>query len=115
VTEWPLALCDANTLDLESDLQPMDTVFPHGCIESYTIHHNPHQQWHYVSEQSPFELWVFNTADTTGLKPGQYSLQCTLVQHANNAVAHCAFQNVEYAALGEPRESIEFRLFAVYQ
>ena len=76
VRDWPLALCDASTLTRQDDLRPVDSVFPHGCIEGYTVHQNPKQKWCYISDQQPSELWVFNTADTGSLSPGeQYVLK----------------------------------------
>ncbi|KAL9104085.1 MAG: hypothetical protein Q9163_000937 [Psora crenata] len=69
VRDWPLAVCDASTLNREEDLRPIDSVFAHGYIEGYTVHHNPKQRWCYLSDQQPSELWVFNTADTGSRAP----------------------------------------------
>ena len=67
VTEWPLALCDARSVDKERDLQPSDIVKPDYVGESYVAYHNPAHKWHYLKDQSFEEAWVIKLFDS---KPG---------------------------------------------
>ncbi|KAK0727160.1 hypothetical protein B0T26DRAFT_119283 [Lasiosphaeria miniovina] len=94
VREWPLALCDASSVD-SSDLREHDTVFdPSTARENLMVHFNANQRWYYLSEQLPSELWVFRQCDSSG-KPG---------------VPHASFQLPTQANDPDgPRESIEVR------
>ncbi|KAK1749797.1 hypothetical protein QBC47DRAFT_395344 [Echria macrotheca] len=95
VREWPLAVCDASSVD-PSDLRKHDTVFdPSTARENLMVHFNANQRWHYLSEQLPSELWVFRQWDSSG-KPGVPHVSFELPRQANDPP-------------GEPRESIEVR------
>lgn len=67
--EWPLAVCDASSVDA-SDLREHDTVFDSTTArENLMVHFNANQRWYYLSEQLPSELWAFRQYDSSG-KPG---------------------------------------------
>ncbi|EME81578.1 uncharacterized protein MYCFIDRAFT_121755, partial [Pseudocercospora fijiensis CIRAD86] len=71
VRDWPLALCDASTLNPSEDLQEIDAVFPTGFLEGYTVHYSKGQRWCYISDQKPSEMWLFNIADSASSVPGK--------------------------------------------
>ncbi|KAF2120272.1 hypothetical protein BDV96DRAFT_642114 [Lophiotrema nucula] len=98
LNDWPLAVCDMSSIDPENDLSKSDSVSPDGVVEAYVAHYNPNQRWYYLSEHMPSELLVFRAAD---LEKG-------------GTVPHCAFYNPACPTNEEPRESIEFRVIAVY-
>ncbi len=62
--DWPLAMCDAETVDHINDLIPCDIVGRAVYTENLQVYHNPRQEWHYLSGQLPSELMVFRQSDT---------------------------------------------------
>ena len=63
--DWPLALCDASTLDVPRDVVPTDIIFRNFIAENCMVHYSEGQRWHYLADQSPAELLVFKAADTS--------------------------------------------------
>lgn len=64
VRDWPLALCDAKTIDAANDLVVSDVVYQDHSEENYQVHYNPKQRWLYLSDQQPSEMLVFRCADS---------------------------------------------------
>ncbi|KAI4233711.1 MAG: hypothetical protein LQ349_004235 [Xanthoria aureola] len=64
VRDWPLALCDARTIDPARDLVTGDVVYQDHAEENYQVCYNPRQRWLYLSDQMPHEMLVFRTADS---------------------------------------------------
>jgi len=64
VRDWPLALCSADTIDPNQDLEPCDLVYSDYVVENMQTYHNDKQRWFYLSDQMPNEAWVFLQADT---------------------------------------------------
>ena len=63
VRDWPLALCDAKTIDSANDLVTADVVYQDHSEEKYQVHYKPKQRWFYLSDQQPSEMLVFSCAD----------------------------------------------------
>lgn len=73
ITEWPLALCDYESMD-KKDLRatdqvkrlkgskPSDNAFVE--IESYVAHHNPKHHWYYLENQAFYEGWLIKLYDS---------------------------------------------------
>lgn len=117
VRDWPLALCDASTINAHEDLVACDRVFTDFCAETYQVHYSPQQQWYYLSDQMPNEILLFRAADScSGLGPGEssdlYDLAC--VDDTRTGVAHAAFRNPNASSVDSPRESIEARFFVFF-
>lgn len=72
VQEWPLAVCDARTVDTKQDLIKLDSIFPQGFNQGHIVFHSLNHRWSYLSHQKTSELWVFNSADTQGCPPGRF-------------------------------------------
>jgi hypothetical protein len=72
VHDWPLTVCDATTVNVDSDLVPSDQVFPHHVVENIQVHFSPNQKWHYLSEQKADELWIFQQSPRQSVR----SLRC---------------------------------------
>jgi hypothetical protein len=76
LNDWPLALCDASTVDAANDLVEVDHVYrmPDGksgrLVENYAVYHSQRHRWYYLSEQSPDEILVFRQVDSSG-QPGE--------------------------------------------
>lgn len=71
--DWPLAFCDARTVD-KQDLEQHDHIFPHSpnapssprniVRENHIVYHNQSQKWYYLSGQLPSELLLFRQVDS---------------------------------------------------
>lgn len=66
VCDWPLAVCDTQTVDASQDLTNHDVVLGTKTRENVMVFHNPAQRWYYLKGQMPWELWVFRQADSEG-------------------------------------------------
>ena len=74
VHEWPLALCDADSVSPGNDFVANDTVFSADVVrENVMVHFNATHRWHYLSDQMPSELLVFRQVDSE-LGPGRLQL-----------------------------------------
>lgn len=100
IRDWPLALCDPNTIDPDRDLQARDTVRPDAYIETYQIHRTEKHRWCYVRDQMPNEAWVFLQSDS-----GDNGL---------TGVPHTSFDNPMRRDGDMLRESIEVRTLVFY-
>ncbi|KAJ6043170.1 uncharacterized protein N7446_001366 [Penicillium canescens] len=68
--------------------------------EVYNVHHNPSQNWYYLSDQTESEAIVFSGYDSQNSEKSK--------------VAHCAFSLPDTKRAETPRESIEIRALAFY-
>ena len=100
VEDYPLALCDARSLD-PADL--IDTVrqAPNHVGKIQLAVHADAQRWFYFSEMRPPEVLVFKTFDSRdgGVNP------CSI---------HSAIRLADAPANARPRESVETRAFVFY-
>ena len=62
--DWPLAICDASTVDFARDTMLCDIVDRDGCAENTQIFFNHHQRWHYLCDNMDTELLIFKNADS---------------------------------------------------
>ncbi|KAK7422146.1 hypothetical protein QQZ08_009614 [Neonectria magnoliae] len=97
IKDWPLALCDASTVNVDTDLEKADAVQPDTIEENYQVYYRPQQRWYYVSEQKNSEVLLFRVFDSV------------LGQNAAG-VPHAAFQHPGADGTERPRESIEANL-----
>jgi hypothetical protein len=64
VRDWPLALCDARTLEASTDLEAADLVYAEYVVENRQIYQSDRHKWYYLSDQQPDEMWVFMQSDS---------------------------------------------------
>ena len=76
VRDWPLALCDASTVD-PKDVQPGDLVYGNYVVENCQVHESPSQKWYYLRDQGPEEAWVFVQSDSVSSRPGKIISSCS--------------------------------------
>ncbi|KXH50926.1 methyltransferase CmcJ [Colletotrichum nymphaeae SA-01] len=98
LVDWPLALCDAQTVDFARDTMAGDVVDRDNVFENTQVHFNEGQRWFYLSNQLPTELLIFKNADSQeplGATPG---------------VPHASFDNPITSEEDFRRESIEMRV-----
>ncbi|KAK0726357.1 hypothetical protein B0T21DRAFT_413689 [Apiosordaria backusii] len=70
VESWPLALCDARTLDPD-DLVTCDIVRRRYVGETYFGKYNPAQKWHYLSGMTPEDVIFIKVYDSDQTVPAQ--------------------------------------------
>lgn len=100
LADWPLALCDAESVNYEADLIAADVVSRTGYTENFQVYYNPKHQWYYLSGQKSTELAIFCQGDTNYVD--------------RKCVPHCGFRNPLSDPNELPRESIEARAFVFY-
>ncbi|OCL12148.1 hypothetical protein AOQ84DRAFT_420909, partial [Glonium stellatum] len=98
--DYPMAYCDAKTMDPKNDLFPVDEVFPTVANEVYQVLYNPNHRWYYIPDQLDSEVTIFAGYDS---RRGQ-----------SLSVPHCSF-DLGDASSGVPRQSIEVRAFVFLQ
>ena len=98
--DYPMAYCDAKTMNPQTDLLAVDEVFPTVANEVYQVLHNPDHRWYYIPDQLDTEVAIFAGYDS---RQGQ-----------NLSAPHCSF-DLGDASSGRPRQSIEVRAFVFYE
>ena len=74
LVDWPLALCDASSVDFVHDTMAGDVVDRDAAFENTQVHYNSDQRWYYLPNQLPLELLIFKNADSeamSGVAPGE--------------------------------------------
>lgn len=102
--DWPLAVCDASSVDFENDGVPGDIVQIDRVTENMQIHNNEKQQWFYLSDQMPSEMLLFKNADSES--PNGKSC----------GAPHAAFDLSKDSGMKQRRrESIEVRILVMWR
>lgn len=112
--DWPLAVCDYSTIDVEHDITVNDALHLTRVGENWLLHHNDAHRWYYLSGMEEDDLIVFRNVDSSGElssksrqhfgPPHALSLKCAA------GCFHVAFNNP--SAQGSLRHSVEIRLVA---
>jgi hypothetical protein len=100
VTDWPLAVCDARTVNIDEDCMATDVVTRTGFTENYQIYPSSDYKWYYLNNQLADEVILFRQTDTD--------------EATAKGVPHAGFRNPKVLPNERPRESIEARVFAYY-
>lgn len=62
--DWPLALCDFRSVDVNNDLMPVALIYPDREGETFGVKYNPNHQWKYMRAMTPEEFvlikWLVN-------------------------------------------------------
>ncbi len=101
VLNWPLALCDARSIDLADQVDTERRSSTHVgeiLLATYSAQH----RWFYFSEMHPKEVLVFKTFDSEDCDRKPNSI-------------HTSFEIPQVPANTPPRESIETRALVFYQ
>lgn len=64
VENWPLAVCDKSSIDLERDIVCHDSVFPESLVETGELQFNKSQKFYYLSKQKEDEALVLLQTDS---------------------------------------------------
>ncbi|KAH8983836.1 hypothetical protein EDB86DRAFT_3106205 [Lactarius hatsudake] len=100
--DWPLALCDFNSVDRSRDLVPHTLKYPDRDGETYGVQWNENHRWKYVRGLTPEEGVLIKCFDS--------------IQDGSVAVLtpHTAFEDPTTPSGVEKRESIELRALVFY-
>ncbi|KAF2238371.1 hypothetical protein EV356DRAFT_507472 [Viridothelium virens] len=93
--DWPLALCDAQTVNVNLDGEVSDYVTPFKSREHCVLYHRENHRWYYLSDQEIGEGLLFRQYDS-GLGNG-------------SGTPHASFMNPNGTGT-EARHSVEARL-----
>ena len=63
VEDWPLAMCDFQTVDTKEDLVPIDVVYPHYIEEAFEVKPSSKQKWYYLSKCRPDDVVLLKGFD----------------------------------------------------
>lgn len=98
--DYPLALCDFRSVNLETDLSPCDLVYPHYIGESYLLTYNSQHRWFYYSEMEATDIFVVKCYDS-------------VVDGRAKFAPHAAFKHPDSPKSARLRESIELRALVI--
>jgi len=99
VSDWPLALCDASTVDSDRDVVSADMLYEKVVTENALVHRNSNQKWYYLSDQKESEMLLFMGADSRA--------------SVFSATPHASFYLTKGTA-SSPRESIDIRALVFF-
>ena len=100
VQSWPIALCDAQTLETK-DFVASERRFPDRIGEIYAVKYNPRHRWFYFPDMAREEVLFIKCFDS--VRDGRARLS-----------AHSAFVDPSTRADAPARESIEARTLAFF-
>ncbi|KAK0117758.1 hypothetical protein ONS95_012084 [Cadophora gregata] len=123
LNDWPLAVCDAQSVDYRNDIMAGDLVYENFATENLQIMHNVDQKWFYLPDQTTTEVLIFKSADSdhseapgqsNNIYPGWPKFPLMYTMLIEKASPHAAFHNPKVAPEELPRESINCRAFVFY-
>jgi len=100
--DWPLALCDYRSVDLEKDTFPVARISPEGRGETMRVKYNENHKWMYLHGMTPEEIVLIKCADT--IRDGSVAI-CT---------PHTGFSDPNTPDGAPLRQSIELRALVFY-
>jgi hypothetical protein len=100
VVSWPLALCDARSIDRQ-DLVAWERRYPDRIGEIYAVTYNPRHRWFYFPRMQPDEVVFIKCFDSATDGRARLSV-------------HTAFEDPTTPPGAPPRESIEVRTLAFF-
>ncbi|EFR04155.1 hypothetical protein MGYG_07162 [Nannizzia gypsea CBS 118893] len=92
--DWPLALCDFNTIT-RKDIEFNDVIHRDHVGESLRLYPNPEHRWYFLDDQTTSQVAIFRNVHSDGLE----------IPFG----VHSAFTNPRVNSDQPPRESIELR------
>ncbi|PSR73919.1 hypothetical protein PHLCEN_2v10277 [Hermanssonia centrifuga] len=100
--DWPLALCDYRSIDVDHDLVPTILRYPDRDGETLGVQYNPNHRWKYLKGMVPDEFVLIKCFDSKD--DGKTAI----------LTPHTAFDDVTKPEGSPLRESIELRLLVFY-
>ncbi|KAG1810567.1 uncharacterized protein BJ212DRAFT_1570067 [Suillus subaureus] len=100
--DWPLALCDFRSVDVEKDLAPIALLYPDREDETVGVKYNANHQWKYLKAMTPEEFVLIKCFDS--IQDGSVA----------RLAPHTWFQDPDTPEGTPLRESIELRALVFY-
>ncbi|KAH0579664.1 hypothetical protein J132_02508 [Termitomyces sp. J132] len=100
--DWPLALCDYNSVDPKKDTFAVALIYPDREGETYGMKYNPNQKWKYFHGMTPEEAVLIKCFDS--IQDGSVAL----------FAPHTGFEDLTTPEGTPLRESIELRALVFY-
>ncbi|KAL2072656.1 hypothetical protein VTL71DRAFT_11999 [Oculimacula yallundae] len=98
--DWPLAVCDSNSIHYKLDSISADRVFHDRFTEIQRYYYSPKHKWYFLKDMKAGEMLVFRQTDSD--------------IDGGGGVAHTSFCNPDTEHGAAVRESIELRAFVFY-
>ena len=118
VRNFPLALCDYQSVDLSTDLVPTQLHFPAWLKdrENYSLKFNPDHRWYYWGSLSPDEAIIFKCYDSAsrGLALVSQGTERGDLLDVAGLCPHSAFFDENGPTSGRLRTSLELRALLFY-
>ena len=121
VHDYPLAVADFRSIDVNSDLVPTTLVYPPPIPngETYSVAYNPQHRWCYWSKMTPDEVLLLKCYDSASralstVKESAAPVDETLLRDVAGVTPHTAFYDAQGASQGPSRQSIEVRALVFY-
>lgn len=70
--DWPLAVCDFTTVDINEDILVIDSLRRNLTTEGSLLHHNDAHRWYYFKDQGIDDLLIFRNCDSENKLPRAY-------------------------------------------
>lgn len=121
VYDYPLAVADFRSIDVNTDLVPTTLVYPPPLPngETYSVAYNPQHRWCYWSKMTPDEVLLLKCYDSASqalatVKESAASVDETQLRDVAGVTPHTAFYDAQAANQGPSRQSIEVRALVFY-
>jgi cephamycin C biosynthesis protein len=121
VYDYPLAVCDARSLDVVNDLVPTTLIYaaPNPNGETYSVTYNDKHKWWFWSEMTPNDVMLLKCYDSasralTHVKTSTADVQESELRDVAGMTPHTAFLDKEGAKKDVGRHSIEVRALVFY-
>ncbi|KAG6376596.1 hypothetical protein JVT61DRAFT_1578 [Boletus reticuloceps] len=100
--EWPLALCDYRSVDVNKDLVPVALIYPNHEGETFGVKFNEAHRWKFMRDMETDEFVLFKNFDSV-----QDGIVAVLTPHT-------AFEDPNSPEGAPLRQSIEIRALVFY-
>jgi len=121
VYDYPLAVCESSSVNVETDLEPTTLIYPPPTPagETYAVKHNKNQVWWYWSEMTPDDVILLKCYDSASRELTKVTRSAADVapeelRDVAGLTPHTAFLDSEGAKKGIARKSIEVRALVFY-
>lgn len=121
VYDYPLAMCDFHSLDVDHDLVPTTLIYPAPTPngETYSLKYTPKQVWWYWSEMTVDDVVFLKCYDSASValskvKESRADVLESELREVAGMAPHTAFLHEEGAKKNIKRHSIEVRALVFY-
>eukprot|EP01132_Coremiostelium_polycephalum_P002167 gene2167-2667_t len=118
VKDFPLALGDFNTFNIENDMVVTKLIYPPWLKdkETFAIKYNPEHKWYFWGDMTPNEILMFKIYDSESEKLAKSpkffnnpKVDISYLTNISGFTPHTAFYDEDGAKSAIPRQSIEVR------